>query len=335
MTEWITKFFETHPEIDPDYMIAGKTLFEIALMPSSTRSRWYKTISPEEREEAMKMMENIRQFGISENNSMKQPDVIAKHKAIMKQPDVIAKHKEAVNRPEYEDKKRAWWTPERRDEQSARMTVPNNPLKRPDVIAKHKEAVNRPEYKANARANQMGESNSMYGKTYTKTEEAIAKTSGENHWMWKGGIRSDPQYYQRRRLRKLDLPEDFIEASFHQKKHRTDIESKIEHFFIANGIFDYEFQKRIELDGDITHTEPDFFRKPFCVYVDGYTHVNNNCYGVNQQDNDIAIDKELMVMGFVPIRLWYRDILDGDRPWLILSVSQPKYEQQSLASTKP
>jgi len=56
-------------------VIAGKTHLEILLMESWTRSRWYKTILPEEREEAMRIVAIIRRCRLSmastgENNSM-------------------------------------------------------------------------------------------------------------------------------------------------------------------------------------------------------------------------------------------------------------------------
>lgn len=59
-------------------MIAGKTHSEILSLTDMQRYRWRKTILPKEREEAMKMMENIRRAKISANNPMKRPEVRAK-----------------------------------------------------------------------------------------------------------------------------------------------------------------------------------------------------------------------------------------------------------------
>lgn len=47
-------------------MIASKTHSEILAMKLWTRSRWYKTILPEEKEEAMKMVETARRAKMSE-----------------------------------------------------------------------------------------------------------------------------------------------------------------------------------------------------------------------------------------------------------------------------
>ena len=59
-TEWLIEFFKAHPEIDPDYTIAEKTVKEILLM--RYRWRWYKTISLEEKEEAMRIVEIVRRY---------------------------------------------------------------------------------------------------------------------------------------------------------------------------------------------------------------------------------------------------------------------------------
>lgn len=204
--------------------------------------------------------------------------------------------------------------------QSVFKTGERNPMKRPDVIAKHKKAMNQPERIDKLRVS---------ATKYWRDPEFIAKHIGKNNGRWKGGISLDKTKYQIRwRLRRLGLPEDFIEASLHQKKKRTNIEMVMEYWLINNGI-PYKFQKRIKFPS--TYTIVDFFVEPnFCVYVDGHAHQNSNCYGENRQNIDTAIDKELMEMGLIPLRLWYEDIFNGDRPWLILDIPQPKYKQQSL-----
>ena len=316
---------------DSKYTVAGKTLSEIVLMEKGKRGYWYKKLlqegKQEEKEEAMKIVSIVKRTKQSEFmtgkgnpffNKTHTKEVCAKLKS-----DAIERWKD----PKYRDKmsgetapaygktwalsdatkakQREVWTPERRDEKSVAMTG----IIRSDATkAKQREAWT-PKRRVEKSVSWMGKDNPNYI----------------------DGRASDPQYDRRYRLRRCGLPEDFIEASFHQKKHRTDIEKIIEYSLLTSDIFDYEFQKRIEFNGFISHTIVDFFVEPnFCVYVDGNTHINNNRYGFNQQDKDIAIDKELMRRGFIPLRLWHRDILNGDRPWLALDIPRQKYEQQTL-----
>jgi hypothetical protein len=56
------------------HMIAGKTHSEILAMTKVARYRWYKKISPEEKEASMRMMEIERRAKISKNNPMKRPE---------------------------------------------------------------------------------------------------------------------------------------------------------------------------------------------------------------------------------------------------------------------
>lgn len=101
-------------------MIAGKVIEEILLMPSSTRSQWYKTIPPEAKEEAMKIV-NIAG----------------------------------------RDKRRAWWTPERRAERGVAHSG-----KTMSEDARVKISTAKIEYWKNPenRAKHSGENHPLYGK---------------------------------------------------------------------------------------------------------------------------------------------------------------------------
>lgn len=112
-------------------MIAGKTHSEIQSMNRLKRCRWYKTILPEEKEEAMKMMEKVKRVKngaamMGENNPMRRPEVRAK----------ISGENSSSKRPEVRAKLRALWTPERKIEQREAMIGENNPMKRPEVRVK-------------------------------------------------------------------------------------------------------------------------------------------------------------------------------------------------------
>jgi len=172
-------------------MIAGKTHSEILVMKPSSRSRWYKTILPEEEEEAKMMMQNVKSIKLS---ALWTPERKTKHREYMmmeennpmNRPEVRTKHKEAVNRPEYrakqgEDtrgrkhteesntKRRVWWTPERRAERKASITGENNPnfgkTTPEETRVKQREAW---------------------------TPERKTKQCGENHYNWQGGLSFEP-----------------------------------------------------------------------------------------------------------------------------------------------
>lgn len=82
----------TLPDFEPT--IAAKTHSRITSMNRWKRYRWYKTLSPEEKERAMRIVEFARRATISKNNPMKRPEVRAKFRGEnnpAKQPDVRAK----------------------------------------------------------------------------------------------------------------------------------------------------------------------------------------------------------------------------------------------------
>lgn len=123
-------------------MIAGKTESEILAMNLWARCRWYKTILPKEKEEAMRIIKigmKIKMKGAwtperrdeqrarmtGKNSPTKRPEVRAKlslskmgDKNPMKRLDVISKHKKIMKSQDYRDKLKAGWTPERRIEHS-------------------------------------------------------------------------------------------------------------------------------------------------------------------------------------------------------------------------
>jgi len=113
-------------------MIAGKTHSEILSMKSSMRCRWYKTLLPEGKEEAMRTVETarrakIRVSKIGENN----PNFCGlseEHKAKIS----VA----MTGKPRSEKCKAkisASYIPERKAKYSAHMTGENNPMSRPEV----------------------------------------------------------------------------------------------------------------------------------------------------------------------------------------------------------
>ena len=175
-TEWITEFFKTHPEIDPDYMIAGKTLFEILTMPNWKRQQQlYKKISLEEKEVIMRAMEVVRRAKISKNNAMKWPEHRARMTGPnnpMKQPEARAKisaskmdDKNPTKRPDVRTKLREAWTSERVAEQSAKQTERmKDPKNRTKISEAAIERWQCPKYRG--------------------------KHTGENHPMWTGGVSS-------------------------------------------------------------------------------------------------------------------------------------------------
>jgi len=102
----------TPPDSEPT--IAGKTHFEILSMPSSTRCRWYKMISPEEKEEAMRVVSVVRRAKSSAARTeyWKDPKNIAR----------ISGEYNPTKRPEVKAKQRACWTPEKKAEKSKAMS---------------------------------------------------------------------------------------------------------------------------------------------------------------------------------------------------------------------
>lgn len=188
-----------------------------------------------------------------------------------------------------------------------------------------------------------GENHPMYGKPRseeTKIRQSIANMGkirseeskfrqgvsimGENNHRYIDGRTADPQYDKRRCLKKIGLPDEFIESALYKKKDRTDIELAMEYWLINNGVF-YEFQKYINLFS--TYTKVDFFIKPnICLYCDG----NRWHESEKARIRDERITRELEEMDYRVIRIRGSDIHNGIRPLEILEMPQPKYEQQLL-----
>jgi 5-methylcytosine-specific restriction endonuclease McrA len=160
-------------------MIAGKTKSEILAMKLWTRKRWYKTISSEEKEEAMKIVEIARRAKLSVSHTGKTHTKKTKDK-------IGKSHIGKTISEETRAKLKASWTPERRIKFGESRTGENNPnfgkspseetkakkskvaiknWKNPEIKARHEEAMNRPEVRANI----------------------SASTSGENHYNWQNG----------------------------------------------------------------------------------------------------------------------------------------------------
>ena len=235
---------------------------------------------------------------------------------------------------------------------------------RPEVKARRSaassEAQNRLETKAKQRARMMGDRNHMYGrtgknspaygrtgmkhpmfgKTFTHTEAAIAKMSGEGNPNWKGGVSSDPQYNKRRCLRRLGLPEDFIEMALVHKPDRSDIELAIEYWLLRYGV-DYDYQKSVsfkEVGGTCTRIDFDIEAAKVALYTDGvyyhYGKIRRNGKTAHES-TDADQNKYLPMLGYKKvIRLTGTEIRAGGRPWEILEMLNiplpPRFEQQSL-----
>lgn len=295
-----------------DYEIAEKTIEEIVAMSNGIRSEWYKTIPPEEKAKAKAIMESIRGANISASKiGTKRSD---KSKAKMSA-SAIARFKDKRNHPMYgttfseetKAKQRKAWTPERRANQSGE----NNVMMRPEVLAKCS-----------------GENHHLYGKK--QLEKTKVKMSATKQRIsvseWNGFLKDDPKYNRRRFLKRTGLPDEFIEASFAQKQHRSDIELLLEFWLLKNEIA-YEFQRRIILSGIRRFTKPDFFIQPnICIYVDGeYWHDKEK-----RKATDAKITQELESMNYIVIRFTGMEIHNGVRPWKTLGLQQRKFEQEIL-----
>lgn len=133
-------------------MIAGKTHSEILSMTYDKRCYWYKKISPDEKVEAMKIVEAARQVKMREWWT---PERRAERRASL------------TDKPRSKTtnaKISASWTPQRRAEKSASMAGKNN-----HFFGK----THTTETKTKQSASQMGERNHNYGKP--RTEETKAK----------------------------------------------------------------------------------------------------------------------------------------------------------------
>lgn len=259
-------------------MIAGKTYSEILSMNRLKRSRWYKTISLEEKEAAMGIVEIGRR-------------------------DKISLSKMGENNPSF-----GGLSKKTRAKMSIGKMGENHPMynKNQSVGAKAKISAFRIEQ--------------------WKDPEYRASMTGKNAPNYIDGRTSDPQYHRRSCLRRVGLPDEFIEQALCQKKRRTDIELMMEYWLLNNRIL-YEFQKYIKLPS--TYTKIDFFiESNICLYCDGDRYHKQEEIKVR----DERITNELKLMGYRVIRIWGSDIRNGDRPLEILGLPRLKYEQQSLKS---
>ena len=134
-------------------MIAGKTNDEIMLMPKLARSYWYKKILPREKEEAMRVMSNIkrakmsaawtpkrrarqREFMMGKDNPARRPEVKIKIGIVHKDKILSEETKAQLSisaTEQWEDPKHRIkidesWTLERRSKHSEFMSGKNNPM---------------------------------------------------------------------------------------------------------------------------------------------------------------------------------------------------------------
>lgn len=168
-------------------MIAGKMNDEILAMKQNMRTRWYKTILPEEKERAMKVVEIVRRSKIgkamSGENNPNFGGLSEETKSKM------SKSKMGKNNPNFG---------KFRPQHSERMKGKNNP-----------NYGNSPseEIKNKLRIAMTGENNHMYGNTHTeeirikqsmimterwKDSEYRNKMIGENASNWQNGISFEP-----------------------------------------------------------------------------------------------------------------------------------------------
>jgi len=215
---------------------------------------------------------------------------------------------------------------------------------RPEVKARRSaastEAQNRPETKAKQRARMMGDKNHMYGRT-GKNAPAYGRT-GVKHPNYIDGRSSDPQHIKRQRkrnrLKRLGLPEDFIEMALVHKPDRSDIELAIEYWLLRYGVV-YDYQKCIsfkKFGGTWTTTDFVIEEIKACLYIDGdynhYVRIRNGKMAHESADADQ--NKHLPMLGYKVIRLTGTEIYAGVRPWEILEMlNLPlplRFKQQTL-----
>lgn len=171
-------------------MIAGKTHSEIVSMKRKKRYLWYKTISLEEKEGAMWIVEIARRAKLSEaltgeSNPSKRPEVRAK---------ISAANTGKIRTEETNAKNRATTIELWKDtEFIAKHSGENHPLygrKRSKIAnAKHKETLKQPDIKAKMSVVMTGKNNPMYGKTHPQHSESMR---GENNPNWQGGTSFEP-----------------------------------------------------------------------------------------------------------------------------------------------
>lgn len=187
---------------DSEAMIAGKTHSEILSMIRWMRSQWYTTISPDEKEEAMRVIETVRRAKISGAYT---PERRVKHSIAM------SGENNPMKRPEVRAKFRGKNNPMKRPEVKAKISGRNNPAKRPSVRVKISAANAARTHSEESRAKQSasiielwkdpeyrnkhsGKNHSQFGKPRTeKTKAKIsAANSGANSANWRGGISFEP-----------------------------------------------------------------------------------------------------------------------------------------------
>jgi hypothetical protein len=217
--------------------IAGKSYDEILSMKRWIRSRWYKTILPEEKEEAMRVVKiemktkmraswtprrkiNHSIFMTGENNPTKRSDVRIKLSAAKTGKNnhmygIIGENNPnfgSTRTEETRDKQRAAWTPERRAETSILM-------KNREFSEKHKDNLVKA-WTPERKIKQCGENHPMKRPDVRarvsvsaieqwKDPEFRNKRSGENHWNWQDGKSFEPYGIEfndelKERIRKRD-----------------------------------------------------------------------------------------------------------------------------------
>ena len=196
-------------------MIAGKTDSEILAMVNDKRYRWYKTLSPEEKEGAMRTVETARRAKISKNNSMKRPEVRAKLSASLTG-RIFSKQWKTKLSVAMTGKTRS---KESRAKQSASTmgernhnygkTISEEQKAKQSAVMMGRTASE--ETKAKLSAVRMGEKNHFFGKTHSEESNAknraahigkifskehraklSATQTGKNNHQWQGGISFEP-----------------------------------------------------------------------------------------------------------------------------------------------
>lgn len=145
-------------------LIAGKTESEIISMTNDSRCRWYKTILPNDKEEVMKIMNEIRRNKISKSHTGK----------------ILTK--------EHKNNLRSWWTLERRLKVKDIMTGRNLSEETKSKLS----ILQAGKVLSEGTRDKMRVSKTEYWKDPKRRAEMSITMSGENHWNWQNGKSFEP-----------------------------------------------------------------------------------------------------------------------------------------------
>lgn len=167
--------------LDFEPMIGGKTHSEILSMKKWKRHRWYKTISPEKREEAMEIVETVRRAKIS---AAWTPEMRAKMSAARTGKNSPVYGRIFSHTEETKAKLKAAWIPEKRAKaRAAKIGKTLSEEHRAKLSASHTGKTHTEESKL---------MNSVSNKERWKDPEFRTRMSGESSPNWKGGISFEP-----------------------------------------------------------------------------------------------------------------------------------------------